>query len=192
MILDISDMTRPRLVSELPFSPPFQSFIAVHTAQPLGRRLVVVNSEAIAENCDEPLGFAGLVDVEDETRPQLIRSYPCRRPRPARRSRTSACAADASARTTSISTSSRARCCATTTWCSSPISMPVCASTTSPTHGCRARAGYFLPPDPVERRGPQPGRLVPQSEDVVVDARGFIYVSDKNHGIYVLRTSLAG
>ena len=29
--------------------------------------------------------------------------------------------------------------------------------------------------------------LVPQSEDVVVDARGFIYVTDKNHGVYVLR-----
>jgi hypothetical protein len=42
----------------------------------------------------------------------------------------------------------------------------------------------------VVRRGPQPSRLVPQSEDVVVDARGFIYLSDKNHGVYVLRSSL--
>ena len=30
-------------------------------------------------------------------------------------------------------------------------------------------------------------RLVGQTEDVVVDARGNIYISDKNHGIYILR-----
>jgi hypothetical protein len=38
------------------------------------------------------------------------------------------------------------------------------------------------------RRGPLPKTgLVTQSEDVVVDARGYIYVSDKNHGVYILR-----
>ena len=48
--------------------------------------------------------------------------------------------------------------------------------------------GYFLPPDPVKRLGPLPKTgLVAQSEDVVVDARGNVFVSDKNHGIYVLR-----
>ena len=48
--------------------------------------------------------------------------------------------------------------------------------------------GWFLPPDPRVRRGPLPKTgLVAQSEDVVVDARGNIYVSDKNHGVYILR-----
>ena len=47
---------------------------------------------------------------------------------------------------------------------------------------------YFVPPDPIERRGLLPqSRLVAQTEDVVVDARGNIYISDKNHGIYILR-----
>ncbi len=46
---------------------------------------------------------------------------------------------------------------------------------------------YFVPPDPVERRGLLPRTLVAQSEDVLVDARGFIYLTDKNHGLYVLR-----
>jgi hypothetical protein len=45
-----------------------------------------------------------------------------------------------------------------------------------------------VPPDPLERRGVLPkSKLVCQSEDVLVDKRGFIYVTDKNHGIYVLR-----
>jgi hypothetical protein len=38
------------------------------------------------------------------------------------------------------------------------------------------------------RRGPLPKTgLAAQSEDVVVDARGYIYISDKNHGVYILR-----
>ena len=44
------------------------------------------------------------------------------------------------------------------------------------------------PPDPKERRGLLPAtKLVAQTEDVIVDKRGNIYVSDKNHGIYILR-----
>ena len=50
VILDISDVKSPKLVGDLPFSPPFQAYICVHTAVPLSDRpLVVVNSEAIEE-----------------------------------------------------------------------------------------------------------------------------------------------
>ena len=35
VILDISDSQAADWSSDLPFSPPFHSFIAVHTAQPL-------------------------------------------------------------------------------------------------------------------------------------------------------------
>ncbi len=48
--------------------------------------------------------------------------------------------------------------------------------------------GYFVPPDPVERYGPLPQtRLVTQTQDVLVDRRGFIYITDRNHGIWILR-----
>ena len=49
--------------------------------------------------------------------------------------------------------------------------------------------GYFVAGDPPKRIG-QPGvptRLVTQHEEVLVDARGFIYVSDKNFGLTILR-----
>ncbi len=47
--------------------------------------------------------------------------------------------------------------------------------------------GHFLPDDPVERRGLLPQTaLVTQSEDVLVDSRGYAYLTDKNHGLYVL------
>jgi hypothetical protein len=52
---------------------------------------------------------------------------------------------------------------------------------------------WFLPPDPARRLGPQPpSELVAQSEDVLVDRRGFIYLSDKNQGLWILRSQLPG
>ena len=46
----------------------------------------------------------------------------------------------------------------------------------------------YIPPDPMVRLGPLPkSGLVTQSEDVLVDARGNIFVTDKNRGICVLR-----
>jgi hypothetical protein len=48
--------------------------------------------------------------------------------------------------------------------------------------------GWFLPDDPTIRRGPLPRTaLVTQSEDVLVDERGVIYLTDKNHGVHLLR-----
>jgi hypothetical protein len=46
----------------------------------------------------------------------------------------------------------------------------------------------YLPDDPIERRGLLPRTaLVTQSEDVLVDARGVIFFSDKNHGLHAVR-----
>ena len=47
--------------------------------------------------------------------------------------------------------------------------------------------GYFLPPDPTRRYGTLPTKLVAQSEDVLVDARGYIYLTEKNQGLWILR-----
>ena len=48
--------------------------------------------------------------------------------------------------------------------------------------------GYFLPPEPTKRYGPMPqGQLVLQSEDVLVDRRGFVYLTDKTQGPWIVR-----
>src|SRR5262249_31786483 len=47
--------------------------------------------------------------------------------------------------------------------------------------------GYFIPPDPTRRYGPLPKKLVVQSEDVLVDARGYIYLTDENQGLWIRR-----
>ena len=50
--------------------------------------------------------------------------------------------------------------------------------------------GYFMPPDPERRLGVFPTRLVAQTEDVIVDARGYAYLSDKIQGLHVVRARL--
>lgn len=83
VILDVSDLAAPKLVSQLECGPALSSMIAMHTAVPLsGRGLVVVNTEAIAELQEEPYNFAGIVDIADEARPRLISMLPVPVPGP--------------------------------------------------------------------------------------------------------------
>ena len=189
VILNIEDERNPRLVSDLPFSPPFQSFIAVHSAVPLtGRPLVVVNSEAIAENCDEPLGYAGIVDVSDETAPRLISVFPLPKP-PEDAPYRNFCEKggrfgphnqhqpqyqDVLLADENV---------VFLTYFNAGLRIYDISDERLP-----KEVGYFIPPDPVNRCGPLPkSALVCQSEDVLVDARSNIFMTDKNHGIYVLR-----
>ena len=57
-------------------------------------------------------------------------------------------------------------------------------------------SGWFIPPTPLKRYGPQPPNdLVQQSEDVLVDTRGYIYLDDKHWGLLypaIHRTRSAG
>jgi hypothetical protein len=49
----------------------------------------------------------------------------------------------------------------------------------------------FVPPDPTERYAKNPpGDLIAQTEDVIVDDRGYVYISDLNQGVYVLEMAL--
>ena len=188
VILDIAEITKPRLVSRLPFSPPFQAFIAVHTAVPLpAMRLVAVNSEAIAEDCREPLGFAGLVDVADERQPRLLSLFPLPAP-PAGVPFANFCQRGGrfgphnqhqpQHQTALLGRDDLVF----LTYFNAGLRIVDIADPRLP-----REVGYFVPPDPATRRGVLPKTLVAQSEDVLVDRRGFIYLTDKNHGLYVLR-----
>ena len=189
VILDIADLTAPRLISDLPFAPPFQTFIAVHTAVPLsGRDLVIVNSEAINENCDEPLGYGAIVDVADETAPRLMSLLPLPQP-PADAPYDNFCEKGGRFgphnqhqwQYQDILLHDEDLC--FLTYFNAGLRIFDISDARLP-----REVGYFIPPDPLERRGLLPAtKLVGQTEDVLVDTRGNIFVSDKNHGIYVLR-----
>ena len=189
VILDIADKTKPRMVSDLPFSPPFVSFIAVHTALPLQKReLVVVNSEAIAELCGEPLGYCGIVDIADETNPHLISLFPLPEPPPGAPFR-NFCEKggrfgphnqhqwqyqDILYHNENV---------VFLTYFNAGLRVFDITDERLP-----REIAWFMPPDPTERFGILPkSKLVAQTEDVLVDRRGNIFITDKNHGIYVLR-----
>jgi hypothetical protein len=53
--------------------------------------------------------------------------------------------------------------------------------------------GWFIPPIPTVRRMPAPyDKLVDQTEDVLVDTRGNIYITNKQWGLFILRYTGTG
>lgn len=186
--LDISDVSSPVLVSRMEIGAAFSSMIALHTAIPRPERnIVLVNTEAIAERSQEPYNFAGIVDISDESHPRLQSLFPV--PVPA-----------AAAPYPNFSTrggrfgphnqhhpqDSRilhdSDDLVFMTWFNAGLRVYDIRDPYLP-----REVAWFLPDDPKERRGLLPKDLVTQSEDVLVDARGNIFVSDKNHGLFVLR-----
>jgi hypothetical protein len=188
VILDVSDLQHPALVSRLPFSPPLGSHIPVHTVLPIrNRTFALVNSEALAENCQEPLNFAAVVDISNEQAPRLAALFPLPTPEPGlpyshfchkggrfgphnqhhwqgmphlRRD-------DSKVYLTYFNAGLRVY----------DVSDPLLPR----------EVAYFVPENPKRRNGPLPSTLVTQTEDVLVDARGYIYTTDKNHGLIILR-----
>ncbi len=188
IILDISDITLPKLVSRLDFQPPLGSRLACHTVLPLPKRkLALVCSEALEENCRENLNYAGIVDIADEKNPRLISLFPIPEPPPGAPYKN---------------------------FCEKggrfgphnfhiPQRDPNREDRDDRVYLTYFNAGLrvydirdpylpkeiacYIPPDPKERLGVLPKTLVAQSEDVLVDRRGFAYVTDKNHGLHILR-----
>jgi len=77
-ILDIDDMSKPKMVSGLDWSPPFPW--PTHTALPIpfpiqGRRIMVVADEDVAQLFPSPPSFLWLVDITDETKPVPFASF---------------------------------------------------------------------------------------------------------------------
>jgi len=72
-ILDISDPTAIGLVSHLQWDVGGHT----HTALPLpGRDLVVVTDEAVTNGCDDDPHMVRIVDVRDETKPEVVSICP--------------------------------------------------------------------------------------------------------------------
>jgi len=77
-ILDIEDMSKPKLVSRLVYSPTFPH--PTHTVLPMpfeldGRRIAVVADEDVRKLRPSPPPFMWLVDITDETQPVPISTY---------------------------------------------------------------------------------------------------------------------
>jgi hypothetical protein len=188
IILDISDMTAPKLVGHLDVNPPLGSRIALHTVVPAyDPRYLVVNSEALRERCDEPVNFSGMVDVSDPKEPRLVALFPnpaIPEGYPARdfvekggrfgphnqhhqQGNSALMPNDRYVYMTYFNAGLQIY----------DISKPYFPKI----------VGHYIPDDPSERLGPLPSDLVIQYEDVLVDRRGYAYVSEKNSGLHVLQ-----
>ena len=78
VILDISEMSRPKLVSGLSWNPPYPA--PTHTALPIpwkimDRDILVVTDEDAQKRAPLPPAFLWIVDITDETHPVPISTY---------------------------------------------------------------------------------------------------------------------
>jgi hypothetical protein len=187
IILDVADVKCPRMVSQLAFRG-LCSRQGIHTYLPLPRRkLALVNDEAIAEHGEENLNLAGIVDIENEKAPRLISLFP----QPLSREETGVknfFAKGGRFGPHNQHHPNHQQCLenrddvAYLTYFNAGLRVYDIRDARTP-----KEIGYFIPPDPKERIGTKPSKLVPQVEDVLVDRRGFIYISEKNSGIFILK-----
>jgi hypothetical protein len=78
VILDIGELSRPKMVSRLAWSPPFSC--PTHTALPLpfairGRRYCLVADEDVVRREEDVPAFLWMVDVTDERHPVTVGSF---------------------------------------------------------------------------------------------------------------------
>jgi hypothetical protein len=189
ILLDISDIKHPTKISQLPFTPPFIGGINVHSALPIvSRKLVVVNSESLAEDCKEALNHTAIVDVSNPAKPTLLSVFPIPLPPPGlgftnfcdKGGRFGPHNQNQNQQSPYVQRDDNR---VYLTYFNAGLRIYDISDPRQPTE-----VGYFLPPEPVKRYGPNPVRvLVSQTEDVLVDARGYIYITDKNEGIWILK-----
>jgi len=195
--LDLSDITRPRLIGELQMVPPFPDVGAqsLHTVLPLwDRKLLFASSEALKPDCADGLHYAVLIDNADPAKPRLISMFPTPRP-PEGAAYKDFCAKGGRFGPHNVN---------------QEIHLPDVEKPGNLMYIAYFNAGlriydisnpllptetaWFLPP---ERPGADRGHGYHASdtnwtEDVLVDTRGNIFISDLKWGIWALRYAGAG
>ena len=185
VVLDVSEPAEPQLVARVDFGD-LGSKLGCHSAVPLGDRgYIVVNSEAILEGRRDPLNYAFVIE-EDGDNYRVVSMLPSPVPGPGlpyksyfdkggrfgphnqhHHQDNPAHALDADT--------------VLLTWFNAGLRRFDVSDPYEP-----RETGFFVPADPTERIGVKPSELVTQFEDVLVDDRGVVYCTDKNHGLFVL------
>jgi hypothetical protein len=196
LILDISEISAPKLIGRLDFSPPFKGgFTGVHDVLPIpGKSLLFVHSEggggdtpAAPPTCSGPLDLAAMVDIKDSAKPRLMSMFPLPAP-PKDAPYTDFC--DKGGRFGPHNTNQEQHLpdvekqgdLIYLTYFNAGLRIFDIKDPRLP-----KEVGWFIPPTPTKRIGPIPANLVTQTEDVLVDTRGNIYITDKQWGLFILR-----
>lgn len=195
-MIDISDITKPKLIGSLSFDPPFGG-IQVHDAMPLpGKPFVFVHSEGTGgadsptgpRACTGPMYLTAMVDINDPTKPKLASIFPTPIPPPDVPYKDFC---DKGGRfgphNTNILQHSpdveKQGDLIYLTYFNAGLRIYNVEDPRLP-----KEVGWFIPPTPTKRLGPYPyDKLVNQTENVLVDTRGNIFVTDRQLGLFVLR-----
>jgi hypothetical protein len=168
VILDIEDMTKPKLVSGLDWTPPFDC--PTHTALPMpfdirGRRYLVVADEDVYRPLDGVPAFMWMVDITDEKHPIPVSSFQVEGVEDGPQPLSTACHQPCEIVTgTEIPTA----------WFTKGLRIIDVANP----HTLREVA-HFVPDVPE-------GTDRVQSNDVTVDERGLIYLIDRRRGLTIV------
>ena len=170
VILDISDKRQPSLVSHLDFGADVST--ATHTALPLpGRDVLVVTDEQLANDCRGMQTRVRVVDIADERTPKVVAEFPvpegdfCSRggrfgPHNLHEMRPGSLI---DPNTVYV------------TWFNAGLRVVDVSEPSRPTE-----VAYFVPEAP-------PGRASIQFNDVLVNADGLVYVTDRfKGGLYIV------
>jgi hypothetical protein len=185
IILSISDIRHPRQIGRLDFSPPFHARFGVHGVLPLVEKgIAYVNSEDVSYG-KGPLPHASIVNITDLKNPTLRTLLP----RPVSQDGIDFRKKPGWSGPHNINhlqhnpDVQKQDTLLYLTYFNAGLRV---FNVANPDHPYEA--GYFLSPHPTKRYGPLPqGELVRQTEDVLVDRRGYIYITHKNQGIWILK-----
>jgi hypothetical protein len=168
VILDIEDMSKPRYVAGLDWSPPFTH--PTHTALPVpfplhGRRVMIVSDEDVAKLEPSPPAFLWLVDITAETRPVPFATFQVAGFDGAPQPPFTGCHQPAEeVRGTEIPVA----------WFAQGLRVVDIVDPHRP-----QEVASFMPPVPA-------GQTRVSSNDVFVDRRGLIYLIDRGRGLHIL------
>ncbi len=75
VIMDVSDRTKPKLITHRNWSPPFGG--GTHNCLPLPeRRMMVVLDEAVLDNCEDGIKYIWMFDIREPSNPISISTFP--------------------------------------------------------------------------------------------------------------------
>lgn len=193
VILDVHDVTRPKYVGSLKIDPPFSDFISCHTALPMSgynKDYLILTQEMGGDG--RHAQFAGIVDISDKTQPTLVSMFP-----------PYSVPEDAPFKNY-VEKGGRPGLHNFHQPQGQPHyeNRPDCQYLTCFNGGIRVydtsdifnlrEIAYYIPADPEKDAWPIPkmmndGQIIARCEDVLVDDRGYIYMTDSNGGLSVLR-----
>ena len=202
VLLDISDPPHPKQISRLDFSPPFNGIVMHDALKIPGKPYVFVHSEALGGDtepgspyrrvddtapCTFSVPLVAMVDVTDQAHPRFMSMFPLPHPPPGE-PYTDFC--DKGGRFGPHNTNllqhnpdvEKQADLIYLAYFGAGLRIFNIADPRDP-----REVGWFIPPTPTKRLGPVPAKLVNSTEEVLVDTRGNIYITDRQWGLFVLR-----